>query len=341
MRAGTPPAYCRRRTLAGLDERVLNGSRLPQPRPGTVPGHGCPRRVNVCRKCDDSCTGSRQRALARNARSARKAGRRRRELTQDEETGRTVAEPTAEALRNTGDPIGPSARANPENRGAARTYEREAPLRGDRRRRERFGNRNAVLVGHMLLRPGLHDGRIRRGPPPEKLALPPVCLEQRHLAIRKRVRERDARHAATRANVDERSVERPHELGTAQRVVQQHAASLLEIANRREPWSCNESAEPAVKPLVRVSGPVEGVWGNREVPPARIAHTHTGKTTTKRFGSVPSLDVSTPAKSFNRRWTIFRSTAVIGSSSTGSPLCAARWADRTASASSDAWRRAR
>src|SRR5437879_3529122 len=109
------------------------------------------------------------------------------------------------------------------------------------------------------------------------------------------MRKRNPRHAATRANVDERSVERPHELDTAQRVVQQHAARLLEIANRRQAGRRNEGAEPAAKQLARVSGRGEGVWGNREVPPARTAHT--GKTTTKRFGSVPSLDVSTPAKS--------------------------------------------
>ena len=41
-----------------------------------------------------------------------------------------------------------------------------------------------------------------------------------------------------------------------------------------------------------------------------------GLTTTYRFGSVPSLDVSTPSNSFSRRCTTFRSTAVIGSSST-------------------------
>src|SRR5256885_15377436 len=82
------------------------------------------------------------------------------------------------------------------------------------------------------------------------------------------MRKRNPRHAATRANVDERSVERPHELDTAQRVVQQHAPRLLEIANRRQAGRRNEGAEPAAKQLVRVSGPVEGVWGNRKVPPA-------------------------------------------------------------------------
>jgi hypothetical protein len=30
------------------------------------------------------------------------------------------------------------------------------------------------------------------------------------------------------------------------------------------------SLHPAAKPLVRASGPVEGVWGNREVPPQEL-----------------------------------------------------------------------
>jgi hypothetical protein len=30
-----------------------------------------------------------------------------------------------------------------------------------------------------------------------------------------------------------------------------------------------DSRPPAGQPPVRLSGPVEGVWGNREVPPAR------------------------------------------------------------------------
>jgi UDPglucose 6-dehydrogenase len=38
-----------------------------------------------------------------------------------------------------------------------------------------------------------------------------------------------------------------------------------------------ETAEPAAKPPVRESGPVEGVWGNREVPPAETAHIRTSR----------------------------------------------------------------
>ncbi len=47
-----------------------------------------------------------------------------------------------------------------------------------------------------------------------------------------------------------------------------------------------------------------------------------GRTTTYRFGSVPSLAVCTPGTSLRRSCTTFRSTGVIGSSSTRSPRTA-------------------
>ena len=43
--------------------------------------------------------------------------------------------------------------------------------------------------------------------------------------------------------------------------LEREVSELTELARARR-------AEPAAKPPVRVSGPVEGVWGNREVPPA-------------------------------------------------------------------------
>src|SRR5205085_132762 len=64
------------------------------------------------------------------------------------------------------------------------------------------------------------------------------------------------------------------------------------------------------------------------------------KFTLPPFGPVPSLDVSTPSTSLSRSWTTFRSTAVIGSSRTGSP--AAAWsAARSAIPSSVARLRSR
>ena len=56
---------------------------------------------------------------------------------------------------------------------------------------------------------------------------------------------------------------------------------------------------------------------------SRSLRRRSGATTTWRFGSVPSLEVTTSCRSARCTWTIFRSTAVIGSSGTGRPLCTA------------------
>ena len=53
---------------------------------------------------------------------------------------------------------------------------------------------------------------------------------------------------------------------------------------------------------------------------SRFTPRWSGRTTTCRLGSAPSLSVRTPSISFSRRWMILRSTEVIGSSSTGSPV---------------------
>ena len=83
----------------------------------------------------------------------------------------------------------------------------------------------------------------------------------------------------------------------AQRVVEQHPARLFDVRDRRQPGRRHDGGEPPPEALVR----------NLE--------RHTGKTTTLRVGSVPSLVVSTPSNSFSRMCTTLRSTAVIGSSS--------------------------
>ena len=99
------------------------------------------------------------------------------------------------------------------------------------------------------------------------------------------------------------------------------------VPNRRQAGRLEHGREP----------PVED--GRLHAPGSvgRVA----GKTTTNRLGSVPSLAVSTSGSSFSSSWTIRRSTAVIGSSSTRRPVAAACSAARRAVASSVAARRAR
>ena len=66
-----------------------------------------------------------------------------------------------------------------------------------------------------------------------------------------------------------------------------------------------------------------------------------GRTTTYRFGSTPSLAVVTSGSSLSDSWTILRSTALMGSSSTRRPVADACSALRRARDSSVAERRAR
>ena len=107
-----------------------------------------------------------------------------------------------------GDRFKVGARAEPEDGGAARADERQAPLDGRRRLRERLRERDAVHVDSLLLGAAPDDARVRRRPPLEEVALAPLRLEQRHLALRQRRGERDPRRAAARADVDDRPVER-------------------------------------------------------------------------------------------------------------------------------------
>src|SRR5439155_23171274 len=134
------------------------------------------------------------------------------------------------------------------------------------------------------------DARVRRRPPLEEVALAALGLDEHELLVGQRVRERDPRCAAARADVDDGPRQPLDQLDSAQRVLEQHAPRLAEVPQRGQTGRLDDGAQPAAKPLVRVSGPGEGARGNREVPPAhRVA-----KTTTYRFGSTPSLVVSTP-----------------------------------------------
>ena len=106
----------------------------------------------------------------------------------------------------------------------------------DRRRRERLRDRHPELVDLLLLRAAADDSDVGEvgGDRLEEHALPPARLEQDHLPIRKRGRERDARRTAARADVHDR---RP---GSARRAARQpgsrvevHAAGLRRVRGSR------------------------------------------------------------------------------------------------------------
>ena len=113
--------------------------------------------------------------------------------------------------------------ADPEHDRSSWADERQAPLGGDRRRRERLRDRDAGPVGLLLLGAAPDDPGVRRRPALEEVALPALRLEQHELVPRQRERERDARRAAARADVDDRALEPAQQLDRPQRVLEQDA----------------------------------------------------------------------------------------------------------------------
>ena len=78
-------------------------------------------------------------------------------------------------------------------------------------------------------------------------ALPLLRLEQHELPLRQGERERDPGRAAAGADVHDRPRLAPHELEPAQRIVQQHAPRLVEVADRGQPGRRDDSLEPALR----------------------------------------------------------------------------------------------
>jgi hypothetical protein len=72
-------------------------------------------------------------------------------------------------------------------------------------------------------------------------------LKQHELALRERMRKRDAGRSASGTDIDDRSLFAVNELEPAQRVVEQRAPRLLDVCNRRQPRSRNDAREPALK----------------------------------------------------------------------------------------------
>ena len=154
------------------------------------------------------------------AASARASGRRR---------GRRVAPaappPSCAATRATASrsAVGPSQRIAipPGARAAASTRRRSAAARAPSRARRR-----SASTGCSSARP--HTTRAFGGAQcSQEVALAPLRLEQRELALGQRERERDAGRAAARADVDDGTVDaRARASHRAQRVVEQHRPRL-------------------------------------------------------------------------------------------------------------------
>jgi len=152
-----------------------------------------------------------------------------------------------EPLRHPRNRFGVRGRADVEHRCAAGSDERQAPLRSHDRRRERLRHGHAVRVRLLLLGSSLHDPRVRRREAAQKVALAAVRLEQRHLPLGQRDRERDPGGAAAGADIHHRPVVFGHDLDRAQRVLEEHAPRLLEIAKRRQARRGDDSRQPVLK----------------------------------------------------------------------------------------------
>ena len=145
------------------------------------------------------------------------------------------------------------ARPDPEDGSASWTHEREAPLRGDRRDRERLRDRDAVGVGLLFLCTPLDHASVRRRPDAQEIALAAGRLQQDDLAIGQRCRKRNPGHSAAGTDVDDRPLECLHTVEPAQGVLEQRCASLLGVLDRRQARCLDEGFQPALKPLIPVA----------------------------------------------------------------------------------------
>ena len=194
------------------------------------------------------------------------------------------------------DALGVGGRADPEDDRAARPHERQAPLGRRRRRRERLRDRDAGPVGLLLLGAAPDDARVRRRPRARGTrtsAARPRAARPRAPAARARAGSRARRRPSRRRRSARRSARTSG--SRAQRVVEQHAPRLVEIAERGQARASRATAS------------------------SQASSVEAGQDDDEAIRLRPLARVSTPATSFSRSCTTLRSTAVIGSSSTRSP----------------------
>ena len=143
------------------------------------------------------CGAQAERPLLRDTGAAREAGRRRPGLARARAAPAGARRARRRAARRPrATPSASADRADPEDDRSARAHERQAPLGRGRRLRERLRDRDAGPVGRLLLGATPDDARVRRREPLEERALAPLGLEQHHLAVGKRMGERDPGCAA-------------------------------------------------------------------------------------------------------------------------------------------------
>ena len=178
-------------------------------------------------------------------------------------------------------------RADPEDDRAALAHEREAPLGRNRRFGERLRDRDAVRLDRLLLGTPPHDSQVRElvGPALEKLALPALCLEQRHRPLGKRRRERDPGRPAARPDVGDGAVLTPDDVHAEKRVVEQHPAGGLGLTERREAGRRHDGRKPAVEDgaLMRIGlgeRPRPGTGARPTARPGAQSTDRCGRTTT-------------------------------------------------------------
>jgi len=191
---------------------------------------------------------SRQWSLAGDTGPARKARWCRPELAKHHEAARSGLEPGRETVGHACDTLGVGARADPEDDRASLANEGQAPFRRDRRPRKRLRDHDTVGLERLILGPSVHDPQVRQlaRPALEKVALPALGLEERHVEVGERSRKRDPGRAAARADVDDRAVLGGEERDAAERVVEQNTACLLS-GERGQTRRRDDRREPAVE----------------------------------------------------------------------------------------------
>jgi hypothetical protein len=104
----------------------------------------------------------------------------------------------------------------------------------------------------LFLRAAAHNANVRkrRRDAVEKRRLSLLCLEQRHFAVRKCGRERNAGRAAARADVDQRAAVATNGLECDERTLDVLAPRRLVVRDRGQTRSRDERANPVDETLV-------------------------------------------------------------------------------------------
>jgi hypothetical protein len=167
---------------------------------------------------------------------------------------------------------------------AAEDHEWQTPLERNGRRSKSARESGSVLLpafaGRMLLSPCAHHLHVRKrgGVLLEERALLPCGLEEDEMEVGPGNCKRQAGRAAARADVDDRTA--LEQRSRDEDVFDMDAAGLFRIVSRCQARSGDQRIQPA--------------------PEARVVSylsPRSGRTTTRRFGSLPSLEVSTPPSS--------------------------------------------